>query len=209
MVYPQTCYCTSTCLAATAGSIRKTLEKLATLHRVVFQVEFSLLLAFLGPLEGSAVEKVRGMSLQYPTTQEAVHICNGAVSEKSPENFNFRPPLPAEYVTVFSGQTDAPEVRCDLTDRQTHRTTTVQRFKGLCTETHRGMANTSKTHTNTHYYRFFIVEDSWLSVTHTRRATLPTMITNSIVVQVTYVRLAFVGNTRQRGYPSHRDTTST
>ena len=53
------------------GSIRKTLgkrrrlnrKKLAALHRVVFQVEFSLLLAFLGPLEGSAVEKVRGMSL--------------------------------------------------------------------------------------------------------------------------------------------------
>ena len=58
------------------GSIRKTLgkrrrlnrKKLATLHRVVFQVEFSLLLAFLGALEGSAVEKVRGMLLQYPTT---------------------------------------------------------------------------------------------------------------------------------------------
>ena len=47
-------------------------KKLATLHRVVFQVEFSLLLAFLGPLEGSAVEKVRKMSLQYRTTQEVV-----------------------------------------------------------------------------------------------------------------------------------------
>ena len=106
-------------------SIRKTLgkrrrlnrKKLATLHPVVFQVEFSLLLAFLGPLEGSAVEKVRGMSLQYPTTQEAVYLCNGTVLEKSPKIF--RPPLPAEYVTVFSGRTDAPEVRCDLTDRQT------------------------------------------------------------------------------------------
>ena len=60
---------------------------------------------------------------------------------------------------------------------------------------------------NTHYYRFSKVEDSWLLATHTRGATLPTMITNSIVVQVTYVRLACVGNTRQRGYPSHRDTT--
>ena len=40
-------------------------KKLAALHRVVFQVEFSLLLAFLRPLEGSAVEKVRGMSLKY------------------------------------------------------------------------------------------------------------------------------------------------
>ena len=33
--------------------------------------------------------------------------------------------LPAEYVTAFSGLTDAQEVRCDLTDRQTDRTTTV------------------------------------------------------------------------------------
>ena len=53
------------------GSIRKTLfkrqrlkkKKLAALHRVIFQVVFSLLLAFLGPLEGSAVE-VHGMLLQ-------------------------------------------------------------------------------------------------------------------------------------------------
>ena len=96
-------------LITLTGSIRKTLDKrrrlnrkkLATLHRVVSQVEFSLVLAFLEPLEGSAVEKVRGMSLQYPTTQEAVYLCNGAVSEKSPQIF--RPPLPAEYVTVFSG----------------------------------------------------------------------------------------------------------
>ena len=48
---------------------------------------------------------------------------NGAVSEKTPQIL--RPPLPAEYVTVFSGRTDAPEVRCDLTDRHTDRTTTV------------------------------------------------------------------------------------
>ena len=47
------------------------------------------------------------MSLQYPKTQEAVYLCNGAVSEKSPHIF--RPPLPAEYMTVFSGRTDAPE----------------------------------------------------------------------------------------------------
>ena len=38
-------------------------KKLAASHRVVFQVAFSLLLAFLG---GSAVKKVRGMALQYP-----------------------------------------------------------------------------------------------------------------------------------------------
>ena len=36
---------------------------------------------------------------------------NRAVSEKTPQIF--RPPLPAESVTVFSGPTDAPEVRCD------------------------------------------------------------------------------------------------
>ena len=46
--------------------------KLAALHRVVFQVAFSLLLAFLGPLEGSAVEKVRGMTLQYPRRMSRV-----------------------------------------------------------------------------------------------------------------------------------------
>ena len=64
-------------------------KKLATLHdRVVLQVEFSLLLAFLGPLEGSAVEKVCGMSLQYPTMQEAVYIWNRAVSEN--KFFNLR-----------------------------------------------------------------------------------------------------------------------
>ena len=65
-------------------------KKLATLHQVVFQVEFSLLLAFLGPLE-----EVRGISLQYPTTQEEVYFCNGAVSEK--------PSLSVEYVISFSG----------------------------------------------------------------------------------------------------------
>ena len=37
-------------------------KKLATLHRVVFQVEFSLLLAFLEPLEGSAVESARNVA---------------------------------------------------------------------------------------------------------------------------------------------------
>ena len=53
------------------GSIRKTLvkrgrirrKKLATFHRVVFHVAFSQLLR---PLEGSAVEKMCRMSLQYP-----------------------------------------------------------------------------------------------------------------------------------------------
>ena len=31
--------------------------------------------------------------------------------------------MPAEYVTAFSGRTDAPEVRYDLTDKQTNRQT--------------------------------------------------------------------------------------
>ena len=70
------------------GSIRRlSRKKLAALHRVVFQLEFSLLLAFLGPLEGSAVEKVCEMLQQYPTAQKVVYLCNGAVSEKSPTNF--------------------------------------------------------------------------------------------------------------------------
>ena len=43
---------------------------------------------------------------------------NGAVSEKTPQIF--WPSLPAGYVTVFSGRTDAPEVRCDLTHTHTH-----------------------------------------------------------------------------------------
>ena len=33
---------------------------------------------------------------------------------------NFLTFVSAEYVTAFSGRTDAPEVRCDLTDRHTH-----------------------------------------------------------------------------------------
>ena len=50
-------------------------------------------------------------------------LCNRAVSEKNPQYFG--PPLPAEYKAVFSGQTDAPEVRCDLADRQTEPTTVI------------------------------------------------------------------------------------
>ena len=46
-------------------------KKLAALHPVVFQVVFSLL-AFLGPLESYAVEKMRGMSLQYPRRMSRV-----------------------------------------------------------------------------------------------------------------------------------------
>ena len=38
-------------------------KKFTALLRVVFQVAFSLLLAVLRPIEGSAVKKVHGMSL--------------------------------------------------------------------------------------------------------------------------------------------------
>ena len=48
-------------------------------------------------------------------------LCNGVVSEKTPQIFLTL--LSAEYVTALSGQTDAPEVRCDLTDTQTDPTT--------------------------------------------------------------------------------------
>lgn len=66
---------------------------LAALHCVVFQVEFSLLLAFLVPLEGSAVEKVPGMFLfDIPKQQTCMKctycmwggfwLCSRAVLEK-------------------------------------------------------------------------------------------------------------------------------
>ena len=52
-------------------------------------------------------------------------LCSGAVSEKIPQIF--WPPLPAEYMIVFSGRTDAPEVRFvnRQTDRQTPTTVTL------------------------------------------------------------------------------------
>lgn len=43
-----------------------------------------------------------------------------AVSDKTPQIFG--PLLPTEYMTVFSGKTDIPEVRSDLTDRHTDPT---------------------------------------------------------------------------------------
>ena len=57
------------------------------------------------------------------STKGVLDLRNGVVSEKTP--LIFGPPLPTEYVTEFSGQTDAPEVRSDLTDRQTDTTTPV------------------------------------------------------------------------------------
>ena len=46
------------------------------------------------------------------------------VSEKTPQFL--LPSLPGEYVAEFSGRTEAPEVRCDLTDRHTHTQTDRQ-----------------------------------------------------------------------------------
>ena len=75
------------------------------------------------------IMRMRALSAEkWPTIHTAVQrrvldLRNGAVSEKTPQIF--WPPLPAEYVTVFSGRTDALEVSFDLTDRHTHRTTTV------------------------------------------------------------------------------------
>ena len=48
-------------------------------------------------------------------------LCNGVVSGKTLQIFS--PSLPVEYVTTFSGRTDAPEVRFDQTNRQTDPTT--------------------------------------------------------------------------------------
>ena len=66
-------------------------------------------------MEGSVVEKVRGMSLQYPTTQGSSVSLQRNCFREIPTNF-----LTVEYVTEFSRWTDAPEVRCDLTDTHTH-----------------------------------------------------------------------------------------
>ena len=49
---------------------------------------------------------------------------NGVVSEKIPHMFS--PLLPTKYMTVFSGRTDTPEVKCDLTSRTAD--VCIQRF---------------------------------------------------------------------------------
>ena len=53
----------------------------------------------------------------------------------------FRHSLPAEYVAVFSQQTEAPEVRCDLTDThtQTNRQTDVATTVTLTAHARRGL----------------------------------------------------------------------
>ena len=49
--------------------------------------------------------------------EELLDLRNEVVSEKTPQMV--WPLLPVEYVTSISGPTDAPEVRCGLTDGQT------------------------------------------------------------------------------------------
>ena len=66
---------------------------------------------------------MRAFHRKWPTERmafngEVLDLRNGAVSEKTLQIF--WPPLPTEYVTVFSRRKDTPEVRCDLTDRHTH-----------------------------------------------------------------------------------------
>ena len=66
------------------------------------------------------------------STEGMLDLCNGVVSEKTPQIF--WPLLLAEYVTVFSGRTDTPEVRCDLTDTHTqtnHSNPPVHAHRGI------------------------------------------------------------------------------
>ena len=53
-----------------------------------------------------------------------LNLCNGVVSEKTPQIFGH--PLPAEYVTssIFSRRIDVPEVTCELTYTHTDKPTT-------------------------------------------------------------------------------------
>ena len=62
--------------------------------------------------------RVIGPDVMYGQPRErALDLSNGAVSEKMPQIF--LPSLSAECVSAFSRRTDAPEVRCDLSDTQT------------------------------------------------------------------------------------------
>ena len=64
------------------------------------------------------IHRKNGRPDVWPSWEGAVDLGNGAVSDKTPQTFD-RPSLPAEFVAAFSRRTEAPEVRCDLTD--THR----------------------------------------------------------------------------------------
>ena len=71
-------------------------------------------------------EKMADIMYGYPR-EGALDLRNAWVLEKTPQIF--QPSSPAEFVTAVLGRTDAPEVRCDLTDTHTHThthtTTTV------------------------------------------------------------------------------------
>ena len=85
------------------------------------------------------------------TIEGVLHVRNEAVSEKTLQIF--WPSLPVEYVSSISGQTDVPEVRCGLTDRQTNPTTAT-----LTVQVYRGLINTPSTllihniHVHVHVY---------------------------------------------------------
>ena len=83
--------------------------------------------------DAHAIEQhMRGFgSTDIRTRPEAVYLCNRAVPEKKPTNI--WPPLPTEYMTVFSGQSDAPVVRCDT---QTHTWSSTITFAA---HAHRGL----------------------------------------------------------------------
>ena len=72
------------------------------------------------------------------TMQQVLDLCNETVSEKTLQIF--WPSVPVEYMTSTSGWTDAPDMRCGLTDRQTDRQT--DRHTHTRTHTH--------AHTHTH-----------------------------------------------------------
>ena len=64
------------------------------------------------------------------STEAVLDLRNGAVSEKTPQIF--RLPLPAEYMTEYSGRTNAPEMGFHLTDtRMTTVTLAAHARRGL------------------------------------------------------------------------------
>ena len=67
-----------------------------------------------------AFRKKNGQLQVCRTTEGVMDLYNGEVSEKTLQIFS--PSLPTEYVTTFSGRTDAPEVSGQM-DRQTDPTT--------------------------------------------------------------------------------------
>ena len=100
---------------------------------------FSLLLAFPWHLESSVIAKLQ---LQWTSwtggkLKSLSYVNDGITSERSVFSkipTIFWPSLPAEYVIAFSRQTNAPEVRCWLTDThtQTDRPTDYRNPRCAC-----------------------------------------------------------------------------